>query len=137
MSALQSRVRRFAAPLALLLLAQPVGAAETPWGEEVRAYYDDHLAELFVWFHRNPELSHLETRTAARLAQELRALGVEVTDGVGGTGLVGVIENGDGPTLLIRADMDGLPVKEASGLSYASTARQTNRAGEEVPVMHA
>ena len=110
-------------------------------GDALRAtiddYYESHLNDLFVWFHQNPELSFLEHQTAARLAAELRGLGVEVTEGVGGTGIVGVIENGPGPRLLIRADMDGLPVREQSGLSYASVATQVNRGGEEVPVMHA
>ncbi len=64
--------------------------------------------------------------TAARLAAELRALGIEVTEGVGGTGLVGIIENGSGPLGLVRADMDGLPILEDSGLSYASRNRQIN-----------
>jgi hippurate hydrolase len=122
--------------LGALLLA-PGAFAATALEEAVDAHYEDHLGELFVWLHENPELSFLEHRTAARLAEELRALGVDVTEGVGGTGLVGLIENGDGPLLLIRADMDGLPVKEASGLPYASTATQVNQAGQEVPVMHA
>jgi len=103
----------------------------------IEDYYASHLEELFIWFHRNPELSFLEHQTAKRLASELRQLGVEVTEGVGGTGIVGVINNGEGPRLLIRADMDGLPVKEDSGLSYASVATQRNREGDEVPVMHA
>ena len=136
MRALQSMVRRTALMLVLPLATPLAAAPATPYGEEIQAYYEDHLAELFVWFHQNPELSRLETRTAARLATELRDLGVEVTE-VGGTGLVGVIDNGPGPTLLIRADMDGLPVAEASGLPYASTARQVNLVGDEVPVMHA
>lgn len=104
---------------------------------EVKADYDARLKDLFVHFHRNPELSYLETATAKRLAAELRALGVEVTEGVGGTGIVGVIKNGAGPTVLVRADMDGLPVEERSGLAYASTARQKDTAGVEQPVMHA
>lgn len=103
----------------------------------INDYYDDHLYDLFVWFHQNPELSFLENNTAARLAQELRELGVEVTEGIGRTGLVGIIENGPGPLLMIRADMDGLPVLENNGLSYASRVRQTNLEGEELPVMHA
>jgi hippurate hydrolase len=103
----------------------------------VQADYDARLAELFLHFHRNPELSFQETATAARLAQEIRALGYEVTEGVGGTGLVGVLENGAGPTVMIRADMDGLPVAELSGLDYASAARQVDSRGVEQPVMHA
>ncbi|MDZ7825844.1 MAG: amidohydrolase [Gammaproteobacteria bacterium] len=125
-------------PLLLLLLlgAAPARAA-TAWSEEIRQHYETELEELFLWFHRNPELSFLEHETSARLARELRDLGVDVTDNVGGTGLVGMIENGPGPLLLIRADMDGLPLREDSGLPYASTATQENRDGEEVPVMHA
>ena len=103
----------------------------------IEQHYDDHLEELFVWFHQNPELSFLENKTAARLAEELRALGVDVTEGVGETGLVGIIENGEGPLVMIRADMDGLPIMEDSGLSYMSRARQVNLDGDEMPVMHA
>ena len=103
----------------------------------ISQYYDAHLEELFAWFHQNPELSFLENNTSARLAEELRGLGDEVTEGVGGTGIVGMIENGDGPLVMIRADMDGLPILEDSGLSYMSRVRQVNLEGEEMPVMHA
>ncbi|MEP0391247.1 MAG: amidohydrolase [Erythrobacter sp.] len=103
----------------------------------VEADYDSYLAPLFVHFHQNPELSFLENETAARMAQELREAGVEVTEGVGGTGVVGMLENGQGPLILIRADMDGLPVVEKSGLDYASTATQLGQDGKEYPVMHA
>jgi hippurate hydrolase len=92
---------------------------------------------MFLHFHRNPELSNLESKTAARLASEIRAFGYEVTEGVGGTGIVAVLENGPGPTVMIRADMDGLPVKEQSGLDYASQVTQVDAAGIEQPVMHA
>ena len=103
----------------------------------VAADYRENLAELFDHFHRNPELSGRETQTAARMAQELRLLGYDVTTGVGGTGVVAVMRNGAGPTVLMRADMDGLPLQERSGLANASTARQTDMAGVEQPVMHA
>jgi hippurate hydrolase len=99
--------------------------------------YRANLEDLFTHFHENPELSFLEEKTSARLAQEIEALGYDVTTGVGGTGIVAVLENGPGPTVMIRADMDGLPVKERSGLSYASTVMQENRIGVEQPVMHA
>lgn len=99
--------------------------------------YDDHLGELFLHFHRNPELSYMETATAARLAQEIRDAGFEVTENVGGTGIVAVLENGPGPMVMMRADMDGLPVEEKSGLPYASRAKQTDPNGNEVFVMHA
>lgn len=103
----------------------------------VEEQYDSHLEDLFVWFHQNPELSFLETNTAARMATELRAAGLTVTEGVGGTGVVGMVENGPGPLILLRADMDGLPVDERSGLEYASEATQVDRDGVEYPVMHA
>lgn len=103
----------------------------------VEADYDSYLAPLFVHFHENPELSFLENETAARMAEELRQAGVTVTEGVGGTGVVGMLENGEGPLILMRADMDGLPVVEKSGLDYASTATQVGQDGKEYPVMHA
>lgn len=103
----------------------------------VKADYDANLGALFDHFHRNPELSGLEVQTSARMAEELRALGYDVTTGVGGTGVVAVLRNGPGPTVMIRADMDGLPVEEQSGLANASTARQVDTDGVEKPVMHA
>ncbi|MEU2248364.1 amidohydrolase [Streptomyces sp. NPDC019224] len=96
------------------------------------------LRELYRDLHAHPELSLQETRTAGVVAARLRAQsGWEVTEGVGGTGVVGVLRNGDGPTLLLRADMDGLPVLEATGLPYASVDRATDPDGNDVPVMHA
>jgi hippurate hydrolase len=92
--------------------------------------------ELYRDLHAHPELSHQEHRTAQRVAERLRADGCEVHEQVGGTGVVGVFANGGGPTVLLRADMDALPVREETGLPYAST--ETTRQGEErVPVMHA
>ena len=82
---------------------------------------DAALAELYRDLHRHPELSFRETRTAGIVAERLRGLGLATTMGVGGTGVVGLLERGDGPTVLLRADMDALPVQEATGLSYAST----------------
>lgn len=117
--------------------SQPVTAADASLKQAINEHYDSHLSDLFVWFHQNPELGFLEQKTSARLALELRNLGIEVTEGVGGTGLVGMIENGDGPLVLIRADMDGLPILEDSGLAYASRNRQINLQGDDVPVMHA
>ncbi|QNS04375.1 amidohydrolase [Streptomyces xanthii] len=96
------------------------------------------LRALYEDLHAHPELSLQETRTAGIVAARLRAQGGwEVTEGVGGTGVVGVLRNGDGPVVLLRADMDGLPVLEATGLPYASVARATDRDGNDVPVMHA
>ncbi|MEM1217796.1 MAG: amidohydrolase [Bacteroidota bacterium] len=95
------------------------------------------LTDLYEHLHANPELSFLEKETSARMAQELANLGYTVTSEVGGYGVVGVLENGPGPTILVRADMDALPVLEATGLPYASTVRATDITGEDVPVMHA
>lgn len=117
--------------------ASEVSALHTEIQAAVEAEYDSYLAPLFVHFHENPELSFLENETAARMAQELRDAGVDVTEGVGGTGVVGMLKNGDGPLILMRADMDGLPVQEKSGLDYASTAMQVGQDGKEYPVMHA
>lgn len=101
------------------------------------ADYSGHLKTLFEHFHANPELSYREVATARRVASELRELGYEVTEGVGQTGVVAVLENGSGPTVLLRADMDGLPVLEQSGLPYASKVRQVDIDRVEQPVMHA
>lgn len=103
----------------------------------IQEHYRADLRELFEHFHANPELSFLEFETAKRLAAELRAVGVEVTERVGGTGIVGMLENGEGPLVLVRADMDGLPIKEDTGLSYASKAVYDDGAGTILPVMHA
>ncbi len=121
----------------LLFVATPA-LAEPDYAAAIRADYDANLAPLFDYFHRNPELSFREFNTGARMAKELRAIpGIVVTEKVGQTGVVGVMKNGVGPTVLIRADMDGLPVEETSGLANASKARQTGMDGKDSPVMHA
>ena len=95
------------------------------------------LEALYKDVHAHPELSMQETRTAGLAAEGLRASGFEVATGVGRTGVVGVLRNGDGPTVMLRADMDALPVEEATGVPYASTVTATDPEGENVPVMHA
>ncbi len=95
------------------------------------------LDALYLDLHRHPELSMKEQQTSARMADELRKLGYEVTSGVGGTGVVGVLRNGKGPTVLLRTELDALPIEEKTGLPYASTATGVNAAGQTVPVMHA
>jgi hippurate hydrolase len=95
------------------------------------------LVALYKDLHRAPELSGQEVKTAARLAREIAGLGFAVTTGVGGNGIVAVMKNGDGPVLLLRTDIDGLPVKEETGLPYASTAMGRGQDGAPVPVMHA
>src|SRR5262249_39464415 len=97
----------------------------------------DSLAKLYKYLHQNPELSYQEKNSAARMARELRGLGFEVTEKVGGYGVVGVLKNGKGPTVLVRTDMDALPVTEATGLSYASRVRARGKDGKEAGVMHA
>ena len=95
------------------------------------------LMTLYRDLHANPELSMQEVRTPAKLAAEMKKLGFQVTEKVGKTGVVSVMKNGPGPVLLLRADMDALPVKEQTGLPFASTLRVTSPAGVETPVMHA
>jgi hippurate hydrolase len=127
--------------LALLVaLATPLRAADgsTPAvvAQKLAADYPSLLA-LYSDLHAHPELSLMEEKTAAKLAAELRALGFEVTEKFGGHGIVGVLKNGPGPTLLVRADLDGLPLLEETGVPYASTTRVTDLTGKEVPTMHA
>ncbi|MCT9002333.1 amidohydrolase [Microbacterium memoriense] len=95
------------------------------------------LEALYIDLHRHPELSFQETRTAGVITRELSALGLEFVEGLGKTGVATSIVNGDGPIVWLRADMDALPVAEQTGLDYASTARGTDPAGTDVPVMHA
>src|SRR5436190_19053521 len=104
--------------------------------ESVRADMPQ-LLELYRDLHANPELSMQEVRTPAKLAPEMRKLGFDVTEHVGKTGLVAVMKNGPGPVLLIRADMDALPVTEETGLPFASKVRAVARSGVETGVMHA
>src|ERR1700745_2103867 len=94
------------------------------------------LEALYKDVHSHPELSMQETRTAGLAADRLRAAGYEVTTAVGKTGVVGLLRNGDGPTVVLRGDMDALPVEEATGLTYASKATVTDREGRTVPVSH-
>ncbi|HEX7738741.1 MAG TPA: amidohydrolase [Marmoricola sp.] len=100
--------------------------------DSIRSWQEDFYRDL----HAHPELSHQEHRTAGNVAARLRESGCEVHEGVGGTGVVGIVRNGNGPTVLVRADMDALPVREATGLEYASAATATTPDGD-VPVMHA
>ncbi|HUA34997.1 MAG TPA: amidohydrolase [Candidatus Binataceae bacterium] len=107
---------------------------------EILAGLDSIRPELTAFYqdlHRNPELSMQETRTAAKAADILRAEGYTVGTGIGKTGVVGILDNGVGPTVLLRADMDALPVREQTGLAYASTATGVDPDGEPVPLMHA
>ena len=104
--------------------------------QRIAADYD-RLEALYKHLHTNPELSLLEARTAARLARELKEIGFDVTEKVGGHGVVGVLKNGDGPTVMVRTDMDALPVVERTNLPYASKVRVRDKNENEVGVMHA
>lgn len=132
------RTRRvFAAAFSLSIALGSFGArAGTPALEGLDALYPE-LDRLYMDLHQNPELSLHEEKTSAKMADQLRRAGYEVTEHVGGFGVVGVMKNGAGPTVLIRTDMDALPVKEQTEIAYASTVVALNDAGESVPVMHA
>ena len=95
------------------------------------------LEDFYKDLHANPELSMQEERTSGKAAERLEGAGFEVTTGVGKYGVVGLLENGEGPTVMLRADMDALPVRENTGLPYASDETATDREGNEVPVAHA
>jgi amidohydrolase len=112
--------------------AQPTSNVST----EIDAVYPKSEA-LYLDLHRHPELSGNEQQTAAKLAAELRGLGYAVTTGVGGTGVVGILKNGDGPVVMLRTELDALPVEEKTGLPYASTVRTKDDKGADVGVMHA
>lgn len=122
-------------PLVIAALAAPVSAADT-LRADVQAD-NSYIVALYKELHQNPEIAFQETKTASRLAGEMKKLGFDVTTGVGKTGLVAVMKNGPGPVLLIRTDMDGLPVAEETGLPYVSKATATTPAGLSSQTMHA
>ncbi|HWV98328.1 MAG TPA: amidohydrolase [Candidatus Acidoferrum sp.] len=128
--------------VAISCLAAPATAAPPPPATRdlVQSFVQQEypgLFELYKHLHSHPELSLQETQSAARVAEELRQAGFEVTTGIGRHGLAAVLRNGQGPTVLVRTDLDALPVKEQTGLPYASSVTAKNPAGDEVPVMHA
>ncbi|HNR76330.1 MAG TPA: hypothetical protein PKM48_04320, partial [Parvularculaceae bacterium] len=144
------------AAAASLALAAPAAAEDEALADAVAADYP-YVFELYKHFHQNPELSFKESESAKRMAKELEGLGFDVTmgvgdkwtkakakkdagkvnEGVGGYGLVAVMKNGEGPTLMIRADMDALPLEEKTGVPYASKVVSTDYKGQTAPVMHA
>ncbi len=135
--------RQLVVLLGTCLLMAAGAAAQTkpmawtaPSAEQVNAIYPD-VEALYLDLHRNPELSLHEQQTSAKLAERMKALGYEVTTGVGGTGVVAVLRNGHGPTVLLRTDMDALPVEEKTGLPYASQVMVKSDSGTTAPVMHA
>jgi hippurate hydrolase len=128
------RMIRFTMFVALAVLS--ASAQSTPFKDQLESVFPDAYA-LYLDLHQHPELSSHETRTAALLAQRLRQLGYEVTENVGGTGVVGIMKNGSGPTVMLRTELDALPVEEQTGLPYASKVRTKDDSGRDVPVMHA
>ena len=127
-------MRRLTLLLAWLILSAAVFGQSKATSQEALS---PELHALYVDLHQTPELSLHEEKTAAKMAGRLRKLGFEVTTGVGGTGVVGVLRNGPGPTVMLRTELDALPVEEKTGLPYASRARTKNDDGLDVPVMHA
>ena len=123
----------------LLVLARS-GASQSAWttptAAEIDAVYAD-IETLYIDLHRNPELAFQEVQTAAKLAARVKALGYDVTTGVGGTGIVAVLKNGPGPTVMLRTELDALPVEEKTGLPFASKVVIKNASGQLTPVMHA
>ncbi|HEY6301602.1 MAG TPA: amidohydrolase [Terriglobales bacterium] len=131
-------MKRLLLLLVLVLLSVASWAADS-WhapSAQIDAVYPQ-VETLYLDLHRNPELSYHEERTATKIAEQLRKLGYDVTTGFGGTGVVGVFKNGAGPVVMLRAELDALPVPEKTGLSYASHVTTHDDRGVEVPVMHA
>src|SRR5689334_12715279 len=137
MPAISRPVVRFVSLSALVLsLFWGRASAQSALDKQVTSVIPDAQA-LYLDLHQHPELSSHETQTATALATRLRALGYEVTEHIGGTGIVAILKNGAGPTVMLRTELDGLPVEEKTGLSYASKARSKDDNGRDVPVMHA
>ena len=126
--------------LATALLCAAAAAAQTAdtagiGVTQVDAIYPD-IEKLYIDLHKNPELAFHEQRTAATLAARVKALGYDVTTGVGGTGVVAILKNGNGPVVMLRTELDALPMEEKTGLPFASTVKTKNDAGETIPVAH-
>ncbi len=122
--------------VAPLLLSLSLWAQSPNTSKEMQAVYSSSY-DLYLDLHQHPELSSHETQTAAKLATRLRSLGYDVTEKVGGTGIVAVMKNGAGPTIMLRTELDALPVQEKTGLPYASKVVAKDDSGHDVPVMHA
>ena len=122
------------AAIALLVAVPYMVSANDELRGSIDAQYAE-LEKLYVHLHQHPELSFQEKETSKRIAKELRDVGYSVTEGVGGFGVVAVLQNGVGPTVLLRADMDGLPVQESSGVSYASKATAVDELGNSLCII--
>src|SRR5258706_12836840 len=126
--------------IATLLFAPGASAQTSRPGDgvgaaQIDAIYPD-IEKLYIDLHRNPELAFHEQRSAATLAARVKALGFEVTTGVGGTGVVAILKNGPGPVVMLRTELDALPIEEKTGLPFASTVKTKNDPGETLPVSH-
>lgn len=135
MTAATGRLTRFSKIFGLLILAPGMALAAGTMQSEVNSVYPSAYA-LYVNIHQHPELSGQEVHTAALIAGRLRQLGYSVTEHVGGTGIVAILKNGPGKTIMFRTELDALPVKEETGLPYASTVHARDPAGRDVPVGH-
>jgi len=122
--------------VAILCTVSAFAADPSTSKQQIDAIYPD-LDKLYIDLHQNPELAFQEKQTTAKLAERLKAMGYEVTAGVGGTGIVALLKNGAGPTVLLRTDLDALPIEEKTGLEFASKVKGKNAAGDTVSVMHA
>ena len=135
-----SRVQRTSRLIVAVLVAASASAQTAAPGRRERAANVDAIypdvEQLYFDLHRNPELPFHEHRTAAALAARVTALGYAVTTGVGGTGIVAILENGPGPVVMLRTELDALPIEERTGLAFASTVKAKNDAGDVVPVSH-
>src|SRR5580704_17156083 len=120
----------------LLAALTSVAAAQAPASKEIESVYPEAYA-LYIELHQSPELSAHETQTAEKLGAHLRSAGYEVTEHVAGTGVVALLKNGSGPTIILRTELDALPVEDKTGLAYASKVHAKDDAGRDVPVMHA
>ena len=120
----------------MLIPANSNGQDKSGFENEI-AKQTKYALELCKYFHQNPEISFQEEETSARIADELRSIGFDVTSNFGGNNVVGIYRNGEGPVIMLRTDMDALPIKEKTGLSFASTKTMIDLNGKEVPVMHA
>src|SRR5260221_11629846 len=120
----------------LLALTVSAFAQDPAISKDVESVYSDAHA-LYLDLHQSPELSFHETQTAAKLASRLRSLGFDVTEHVGETGIVAILKNGTGPTVMLRTELDALPVEEKTGLNYASKVHAKDNSGRDVSVMHA
>jgi hippurate hydrolase len=133
-------MKHLTAMLLGLLAFAGSGASQTAWttptAAEVEAIYPD-IEALYIDLHQNPELAFQEVQTAAKLAARVKALGHDVTTGVGRTGIVAVMRNGPGPSVMLRTELDALPVEEKTGFPFASRVVVQNASGQLVPVMHA